>query len=225
MLHIRTAALIAAASLLGAAQAQAAVVKIPGLYNTGVDDAGDALAGGNGVADTHYRILSFSPGVPTQAVTFHDPAYPADDADSRWIAQHADGSDDEFSTIYRLTFDLTGLDWKHARLSGFAEVDNFMDIELNDYEGTVLVFGYAKPTPFTFDSVGFRPGLNTLTFRVSSGDNPIQAFRVDGLEGAARDGVPEPAAWALMIAGFAGVGAALRRRRSAPETVPQTALA
>lgn len=32
----------------------------------------------------------------------------------------------------------------------------------------------------------------------------------------AADAVPEPAAWALMIAGFAGAGAALRRRRSRP---------
>ena len=35
-------------------------------------------------------------------------------------------------------------------------------------------------------------------------------FRLDGV------GVPEPSTWALMIAGFGGTGAMLRRRRTAP---------
>ena len=41
----------------------------------------------------------------------------------------------------------------------------------------------------------------------------------DGFVGVPRVGVPEPAAWALMVLGFGGIGAALRSRRRA-----QTAL-
>ena len=43
-------------------------------------------------------------------------------------------------------------------------------------------------------------------------------FAVDDIEFGLPDvgpGVPEPDAWALMILGFAGIGAALRRRRTA----------
>jgi hypothetical protein len=46
----------------------------------------------------------------------------------------------------------------------------------------------------------------------SSVNDPIKGYVVE-YNGA---GVPEPAAWALMIAGFAGAGAALRRGRRAP---------
>ena len=53
-------------------------------------------------------------------------------------------------------------------------------------------FGGAQVTSITFDST------------------PQNAFEFDGLAGTA---VPEPATWGLMIAGFGGIGAVLRRRR------------
>jgi PEP-CTERM motif len=64
-------------------------------------------------------------------------------------------------------------------------------------------------------------------FAISSGfDNTdFGAFRltVDGpgniVGGGGNAGVPEPATWAMLIFGFAGVGAALRRRRSAGRAV------
>lgn len=66
-------------------------------------------------------------------------------------------------------------------------------------------------------------GLNTLTFSYISLPGPDHAgFQGTGDEGwglenvlvtGAAGGVPEPAAWALMILGFGGVGAVLRRRR------------
>lgn len=69
-------------------------------------------------------------------------------------------------------------------------------------------------------------------FAVSSGfDNTdFGAFRLDvngpgnilpngGGGGVPPGGVPEPATWAMLIFGFAGIGAALRRRRSADVAV------
>ena len=45
---------------------------------------------------------------------------------------------------------------------------------------------------------------------------PPSAMLVSGLTGtASAGGVPEPASWALMIAGFGLAGAQLRRRRTA----------
>lgn len=53
-------------------------------------------------------------------------------------------------------------------------------------------------------------GAKVSSINFSSDSN---AFEYDGLAGALA--VPEPAAWALMILGFGGVGAALRSRRRA----------
>ncbi len=53
--------------------------------------------------------------------------------------------------------------------------------------------------------------MNHLQFVVFD-YGPPTALRVDDLQGTA-GAVPEPAAWALMIAGFGGVGAALRSNR------------
>ena len=65
-----------------------------------------------------------------------------------------------------------------------------------------------------FDVADYRINLWT---RDGSGNAHIADFAVDGgtfgvvdLRGA----VPEPATWALMIAGFGAVGASLRRRRA-----------
>lgn len=70
-------------------------------------------------------------------------------------------------------------------------------------------------------------GLSLLAgvsyFAISTGfantDFGTFTLTIDGpgdiIGGAGGGGVPEPATWAMMIFGFAGIGAALRRRRSA----------
>ncbi|WP_296600460.1 PEPxxWA-CTERM sorting domain-containing protein [Phenylobacterium sp.] len=72
---------------------------------------------------------------------------------------------------------------------------------------------------FTYDFVATGPTVK-LTF-LSSTSLSSSSLGV-GLDNVAFDltsspasGAPEPASWALMIAGFAGVGAAVRRRRAA----------
>jgi PEP-CTERM motif-containing protein len=53
----------------------------------------------------------------------------------------------------------------------------------------------------------------------TDGDTPTEIFfdtHTDGAFSTAAPGVPEPASWSLMIAGFAGIGFALRRRRPLP---------
>ena len=47
-------------------------------------------------------------------------------------------------------------------------------------------------------------------------DSTCTTVLATGPVGAVAGGVPEPASWALMIIGFGGIGATLRRRRSAP---------
>jgi type VI secretion system secreted protein VgrG len=64
---------------------------------------------------------------------------------------------------------------------------------------------------------------NTISSSCAGGggyDSGRGDFGSQGFSGSAAAGgpVPEPAAWALMLAGFGTVGAALRRRRTAPAT-------
>lgn len=55
-------------------------------------------------------------------------------------------------------------------------------------------------------------GLNANDYTLTLGDGSVANASADGFTGAA-GGVPEPASWTLMIAGFGLAGAALRRRR------------
>jgi hypothetical protein len=49
------------------------------------------------------------------------------------------------------------------------------------------------------------------TFTSITLSSSANSFEIDNL---AVGGVPEPATWAMMITGFAGMGAMIRRRRS-----------
>lgn len=63
-------------------------------------------------------------------------------------------------------------------------------------------------------TVGFSDG-QTLTQVLPDAPQDQREFHFEGVSSA----VPEPATWAMMIAGFGLAGAALRRRRQAPATV------
>jgi hypothetical protein len=210
---------VAGAILLCAAPA-AAAVPIQGLYNTGVDDAGGALAGGNGVVDPHYLIVaSTTPGYAGQhAVTYAHPSYVANDADSRWVSLSATGSPGANTTTYRLTFDLAGLDPATAQITGYFGVDNILEVFLNGVANPVNPGSFGGLTGFSVTS-GFAAGLNSLDFRITDQGEPT-AFRIDNLAGTANvlqpppvGGVPEPTTWAMMLTGFFGMGGALRTRR------------
>ncbi|MFZ5721084.1 MAG: PEPxxWA-CTERM sorting domain-containing protein [Pseudomonadota bacterium] len=211
-----------AALTLAAGQTQAATIN--GLFNTGTDATNLALVGGNGVADPHYSIFSSTtPGFAGgQAVTYFNSAYAAEDADSRWISLAANGSSGFNTTVYRTTFDLSGLDPSSAQISGLWAVDNNAEIFLNgSTTGVTLPNGansFGLLHSFTISS-GFVLGLNTLDFRVNDAGPPT-ALRVDSLAGVAElaspptGGIPEPSTWTLLILGFGTAGAALRRRRA-----------
>jgi hypothetical protein len=201
---------LAPIALIGAS---ANAATIPGLFNTGTDANNVALVGGNGVTDPHYSIFSStSPGFAgQQAVTFQC-CYVADDANSRWVSLSANGSPGGNVTFYRLTFSLAGLDPKTASITGSGGSDNAGRIFLNGADTGIDIDGFSSLVPFVLNS-GFVAGINTLDFRISD-FGPPTAFRVDDLAGTAGlvSGIPEPAAWAMLIAGFGLVGATSRRR-------------
>lgn len=76
----------------------------------------------------------------------------------------------------------------------------------------IAALGDYGATPWTFFSVDLAPGTYTIEAGVANGfDDVNPSFLL--VDGFAMADVPEPAAWALMLAGFFGAGAALRRRR------------
>lgn len=210
---------LSCAALACAMSAPAQAASIVGLFNSGTDANNVALVGGNGLVDTHYTIISSTSGgvLPRQAVTYTNTAYVANDANSRWISLNSNGNPGSNTTVYRLTFDLTGLDASTASISGTWAADNFGSILLNGNATGFALTGsptsnFNRKHAFTLSS-GFVSGINTLDFSVGDTGQPT-ALRVDDLVGTAdlAAAVPEPGTWALLILGFGIIGAGMRRR-------------
>lgn len=210
--------LIALAAL--AVSTSASAVTIAGLYNTGVDDAGVATTG-NG-PDLHWSLIGGTAYTGGVNGTFPIGPWLAETATSRWLTpgpaagQDFDASVDGFYT-YSLDFSLAG-SGSGAAFTGRFSVDNLVTaITLNGT--TINGSGGTFNNWFAFDSTGgtFVSGLNTLRFTVENGaqttGNPT-GLRVEFLSSDA-GAVPEPATWATLVAGFALVGVAARRRRPA----------
>ena len=172
---------------------------IPGLFPTGVNDAGVLLAAG--ARDPHYELVQSAdpafPGPATYAVQegFPIPPWLANGPDSKWIAPRGNqsGGNQEGDYVYRLRFDLTGLDPFTAVITGRWSTDNSgVAIRLNDLPTGVSGDGNfsAWSPPFTLRT-GFIDGTNTLEFVVNnapSGINPT-GLRVE-LGGTADPDLP-----------------------------------
>lgn len=205
-------------------------VKIPTLYNTGVDDAGVPLV--DGAVDPHYFTTSSAdgayPGPDSFVINQAWPIAPAgpwlaNTATSRWIAPRAEQDQtvnpafgNQPGTYTTLTsFDLTGFVPETAQL----EIQMWADNQVNDVilNGTPL--GLTAPS---FDPASgryyvvngpFVPGVNILEFvwtNLPPNLNPA-GLRVE-LSGTA-ERVPEPSTYVLAGMGLFGLIAARRRRR------------
>lgn len=205
----------AAASLLVAGSAQAAV--ITSLFNTGVDASRTPAA--NHADEIHYTL----DGGPNARVANQSNGYPnnvwiGDDAISSWIGprgdNHLDGGQQYFD--YRTTFTLSGFDFHTAAIIGRWAIDDVgADIRINGVSTNNALAPWNTWTNFAIAS-GFQAGVNTIDFIVYN-DNSFgpTGLRVEMTGSAnALSAAPEPAAWAMMLIGFGGLGAILRRRRS-----------
>ncbi len=194
--------------------AQAFAIPIPGLFSTGVDDAGNALT--IGTADPHYSLMDSS--LTARAITPHpawenDPSVPA-----QWInpAENNLGTTNlpAGDYAYNLTFDLSGLIASSATVTGRWATDNSATLLLNNNPTgfTTTVRGFEDFSLFTLDS-GFLAGQNTLTFLVNNagtGNNPTGLF-VDVSGDAAV--IPEPSTVLLIGIGCLGLWGMSRSRR------------
>lgn len=109
---------------------------------------------------------------------------------------------DNFLTVYRNAF------------SPQAPLINALEADDDDGPGANALIS----------NLGLLAGVSYFAVSTSFSNANFGAFTltVDGpgnIIGAGGPGVPEPATWAMFIFGFAGIGAALRRRRSAGSAV------
>jgi hypothetical protein len=104
-----------------------------------------------------------------------------------------------------------GIQYNNGHFNGFEFVTDFT-FQSNPYQlridGSVLhvvaIVG------------GFPTFTNLINAHINVGDAALTGVTPFIPPGPGGGGVPEPAAWALLIAGFGGVGAMLRRRRLVP---------
>lgn len=210
--------------------AQATMMSIPGLFNTGVDGTGTPLAAG--VVDPHYALISSDdlsfPG-PNALVT--DSPLPAgwtpNTPTAQWISPNAlqtptDNGAAGFGNavgtyIYDLPFNMAGLDPTQATITGSWAVDTIGLIYLNGaYVGfTTNLNGSGTPTPFSVPvGSNFGSGVNHLDFVVINAAPGSTGLIVQGLGGSA-PGIPEPSTIVLAGLGFVSlVVVRLRRRKS-----------
>jgi hypothetical protein len=112
-----------------------------------------------------------------------------------------------FNSAYMTYAWLPGLQVDVVGLNGATVVDSQI-ITLSNAAATQFVFNWANLTSLTFTGV---PGTGTSD-PFSCGSFNCTQFTIDNFSVST---VPEPSAWAMMLLGFAGLGYAAYRRRSA----------
>lgn len=194
-------------ALSGAAQAAV------GLYNTGVDGAGNALP--DNAVDTHYTVDAGTAFAATSAQGYPIGPWLGDNTTSSWISPSLDTNGGSGQTYtYTTTFNLTGIDLSTALISGqWASDDPVTAVRINSTTTGLAGGSYGFWTPFTI-STGFTSGINTLSFDVlNSGGGPT-GLRVEFLNNRFTPAVPEPESYALALVGLLTVGGLLRIRRA-----------
>lgn len=198
----------------------ATVSSVPALAVTTVTfGAGSgALPSGVSVFEDFESLAGGTPGasIGTNAFVF-------DDSASGLAARPAFGSTGNFAAVqsggsYTINFGPTD-----AFSFVLGSLDTFNTLTLlyeggasQDYVGGQIINDLTFPNG---DQISGETN-GVVTYRVTSGARLIGAtftssgdsFEFDNLAAATATAVPEPAAWAMMIGGFAFIGAASRRR-------------
>lgn len=200
-----------AVEMLESRIAPAGTVTIPGLFATGVDNAGRLFAPAS--VDPHYRLIAVpAPDTAGAAYAVINNGFPfdghwiANGPASQWIAPHANENDfnggvtEPVGTYtYETTFDLTELDPAAAHITGQVSADNtVVQVLLNGKDvGNASANGeqYRGFAPLDIHG-GFVAGVNRLDFVVTNlpladpknAHNP-SAFRAE-LAGTAAVAVP-----------------------------------
>lgn len=199
-------------------------VNISGLYNTGVDNSGNALAAN--VNDPHYDLV-FPVASTNTEVTVNNgypiPPWFVNNAGSRWIGPAANGYGLAGNYAYETTFSLpANANLNTVNITGlWSTDDSSIGLFINGFPTANSTSGHASLWPFSVSGSGlFNVGPNTLRFELNNSilagfSNPT-GLRVDQIQGTYLL-IPEPATAGLaaLVVAMSGV-AALRRRHSSP---------
>ena len=209
---IATAAGIAAGVLACAGQAQAAVnVIVNGSFEA---DFGGWTESENAYASTLAPGGLFAPSNSGSDRTYGVP----NGARFAVVTGNAPDTPVTLTQTFELTYAMV--------LSGWAAFVAYDGLPFNDevsvylegfadtplFASNVAAVGDQGDTPWTSFSIELQPGVYTL---VASSTNILDGAVASSLllDNVRLTGVPEPAAWVMMIGGFFGAGALLRGRR------------
>jgi hypothetical protein len=234
MSYSRALAAVAAcsAAILVCASARAASINLA----TGLDASGNLQAGGD-EGDAWWQVAgAVDPAAPPYAyvVGTHSadsgwPFWPVNGPGSSWIAANPDVPNG--NGLLTFTRDFYVNDPSTAAIAGgmwAMDDDGLLTLNGNllSTEPGGRPWGYGLIS-FSTTPGDFVPGLNVLTMQITGTDFWVEGARLEGtLTGDVSDttpvtpppihggrSVPEPATWSVMLIGFAGLGAALRRGR------------
>ena len=105
-----------------------------------------------------------------------------------------------------------GISYNNGVFRGFEFITNFAFQSVN-YQ--LRIDGSALTVRLLNDS-GFATGSSFINATIDGMSGGVAYVPTAG-PGPGGPGVPEPATWAMLIMGFGGVGAVMRRRRAAPQ--------
>jgi hypothetical protein len=192
--------------------------RVPGLFNTGVNDDGSLMFDGDW--DLHY-VLVVNPQVPAypEPVVQDSLAFPivagpwvANSGTSLWIGPDFDTSGAAAGEyVYELEINLAGFDPTTVFITGRWATDNDADLLLNGLPTGIVNSGnFDTLTPFRLDA-GFLSGINKLQFKVRNPELGYTGLRVEDLRGGARTGtaVDDPRVVTQPVGGLAITGESL----------------
>ncbi len=175
--------------------AAASLIAMPAMASTTVDFSG--YSSGSQIGNTYSSLgLTFSPAYFMQC----SGGCPAPDPNG-WFAYNDGGSFTAFFSNPQNSISFQGVSFTDTLAQAFDANDNLVasvtehmvgvSNQLNQLTGT----GIVRVVFSDAGGPGYGPAITNLTFTAVAG-------------------VPEPAAWALMILGFGVIGGAMRRSRS-----------
>ena len=196
------------AFLVTFASANASAAIITDLYNTGVDNSGNALP--NLTIDGHYTITS--PGQSAIVPSIIAGSWVPDNANSRWIVP-TNTPVGLGAYTYETTFTLPATaDLSSVVITGLWGTDNQgTDIVVNGTStGLTNVLQFTALTPFTLDNSNstFVTGTNVIEFELTNVSS-VTGLRIDEIRGTY---VPEPSS-GLLLSTLALLGLKMLRRR------------
>jgi hypothetical protein len=202
MKHLKFAVAVATATLLGASAASATITLTTGnVGGTGVH--------ADGTTDETGTTVLGTVGIGGELVTFSSSSTLTLNGSGEAIIQPSSGLLGDLLVSFVTGKEIVGFN---------VELPTGRDAPKGPFDMTILVNGVDSftvnplkaPEKYYLTASDLGDAIDTIAFSFTPGVGDLKQFRVTGF-----NAVPEPATWAVMLLGFGGIGAAMRRSRRA----------